>query len=156
MLYELAGSINLESIWWRDPPLITVHIDQDLIWAGDLTHSRSIPLNHRLTKGAHSLSVCLLNKQDDDTDIQRNLDKAVVIESIDFFGISDPRFVWAGQYRPAYDPHWVAQQIQQGTHPPTVLESHTYLGWNGVWCLDFSMPIFTWIHRTQSLGWIYD
>jgi hypothetical protein len=29
------------------------------------------------------------------------------------------------------------------------------MGWNGRWELNFRVPIFTWIHQLENLGWIY-
>ena len=79
-------------------------------------------------------------------------DMAVIIDQIDFFGISDPRFVWAGIYSPQYPEPWFSQQ---NPAPMAQLPGQNYLGWNGVWRLDFSVPVFTWMHRTMNLGWIY-
>lgn len=101
-----------------------------------------------LDKGIHRLSVAFSNKEDSDTDLVNKRDKAVVIKEIEFFGIHSPRFVWAGEYRPIYPPHMQDQ--------PETLKYHNYLGWNGVWYLDFTVPIFTWIHQTEDFGWIYD
>lgn len=74
-------------------------------------------------------------------------DTAVVIKKISFFGISDPKFIWAGAYYPDYPEHYPDK-----TSP---LPGHGYLGWNGVYRLEFSAPVFTWIHQIQNLGWIY-
>lgn len=79
-------------------------------------------------------------------------DTAVEIVGIDFFGIQDPRFVWAGAYKPNYPQPWHSQQISP---PPMEIKAATYLGWNGVYVLEFSVPVFTWIHQVQNLGWIY-
>jgi hypothetical protein len=76
-----------------------------------------------------------------------DIDTAVIVKSISFFGIVDPRFVWAGVYYPDYPAHYPDK-----TSP---LPGHGYLGWNGVYELKFTVPVFTWIHQTQSLGWIY-
>jgi hypothetical protein len=72
---------------------------------------------------------------------------AVEIVKVDFFGITDPRFVWAGVYHPDYPEHYPDK-----TSP---LLGHGYLGWNGVYRLEFSVPVFTWIHQVQNLGWLY-
>lgn len=72
---------------------------------------------------------------------------AVEIKSISFFGIEDPKFIWAGIYKPRYPSHL------QGSN--AVLSGHGYLSWNGIYSLDFTLPIFTWIHQQQNLGWIY-
>jgi hypothetical protein len=72
---------------------------------------------------------------------------ALVIEQINFNEISSPKFVWEGLYYPTYPTHMSGD---------SELKYHNYLGWNGVWTLDFTLPIYTWIHKVEDLGWIYD
>jgi len=79
-------------------------------------------------------------------------DMAVIVDQIEFFGITDPKFVWAGVYTPKYPEPWYSQQTQK---PPVTLPQQNYMGWNGRWRLDFSVPVFTWMHQTLDLGWIY-
>lgn len=81
--------------------------------------------------------------------------EAVVIEDVSFFGISDPKFVWAGVYKPVYPEPWATEQLNQGVVLKPQLCPHNYLGWPGKWQLTFTVPVFTWIHKTQNLGWIY-
>jgi|688.fasta_scaffold440527_1 hypothetical protein len=88
-----------------------------------------------------------MNKPDHD------IDMAVIVQSISFFGISDPKFVWAGIYTPKYPEPWYSQQTEP---PPEQILSQTYMGWNGVWRLDFSVPVFTWMHKMLNMGWLYD
>jgi hypothetical protein len=87
------------------------------------------------------LKVKHFNKADNDQDT------AVIVKKISFFGITDPRFVWAGSYFPDYPEHYPDKT--------TPLPGYGYLGWNGVYQLEFSVPVFTWIHQTLDLGWIY-
>jgi hypothetical protein len=93
------------------------------------------------------LTVELVDKKDQE---------AVVIESISFFGIEDPKFVWAGVYTPVYPEPWATEQQDQGVVLKPQLCPHTYLSWPGKWTLTFDLPVFTWIHMVQNLGWIYD
>lgn len=79
-------------------------------------------------------------------------DMAVIVDRVEFFGIADPRFVWAGVYCPDYPEPWYSQQSPL---PAPALTNHNYLGWNGVWRLDFDVPVFGWIHRTMGMGWVY-
>jgi hypothetical protein len=92
------------------------------------------------------LEVIFFNKPELDHDM------AVVVDSVEFFGISDPKFVWQGEYRPKYPEPWYSQQL---TKPESVLSANNYMGWNGTWRLNFSVPVFTWMHQVQGLGWIY-
>ena len=71
---------------------------------------------------------------------------AVEIVSVSFFDITNPRFAWAGVYTPVYPPHWTG---------PSELPGQTYLGWNGEWALEFSVPVFSWMHQKLNLGWLY-
>jgi len=72
---------------------------------------------------------------------------AVIVKSISFFGIAHPKFIWAGTYYPDYPEHYPDK-----TSP---LPGQGYLGWNGIYELKFTVPVFTWMHKTQNLGWIY-
>ncbi len=148
--YNLSGSLIIDPVGYDDVwPEILVTMDKELLFSGRLTETRKIQLDHSLDDSvSHRLAVEFLNKQDTDTDLINNRDKAVVINAIEFFGIESPRFVWAGEYRPTYPTHMKSQ--------PAILKYQNYLGWNGVWYLDFTVPIFTWIHQVEDLGWIYD
>lgn len=77
--------------------------------------------------------------------------QAVIIDRIEFFGISDPKFIWQGIYTPDYPKLWHSQQHPA---PAAQLTNTDYLGWNGTWQLNFSVPVFTWIHQIQNLGWV--
>ena len=81
---------------------------------------------------------------------------AIIIDKIEFFGIHDPKFVWQGQYIPEYPEPWATEQKADGVVLDSELSNVTYLGWNGTWRLRFGIPVFTWIHEIQNLGWIHD
>ena len=92
------------------------------------------------------LTVELVDKKDQE---------AVVVESVSFFGLQDPRFAWSGVYEPQYPEPWATQQHNQGVVLKQHLSPHTYLSWPGKWTLTFDVPVFTWIHMVRNLGWIY-
>ena len=102
-----------------------------------------------LGAGAHCLEIEHLNKLSSDPTT------ALVIKSITFNDITSPKFVWAGIYEPKYPEPWATEQQNQGVVLKQHLCSHDNLGWNGKWTLTFTAPVFTWIHKTQDLGWIY-
>jgi hypothetical protein len=87
--------------------------------------------------------------------VDKTAQEAVVIESVSFFDITDPRFAWAGVYEPNYPEPWATNQKNQGVVLKPQLCPHTYLGWPGKWTLTFDVPVFTWVHKVQNLGWIY-
>lgn len=149
--YPVKLDIHLRPVWHDNPPEINIGINDDI--------QRIILTDNQIfhyeftANNASILTVELLNKTDKDTVPDKGLDKAVIIESVSFFNINDPRFVWSGEYRPDYPEPWYSEQLVK---PEPLLKSHTYLSWNGKWTLTFDVPIFTWIHRVQNLGWIYD
>jgi hypothetical protein len=145
--YPVIIDIHLRSVWHDNPPEINIGIN-DNINRIVLTDDQVFHYEFDTDKSS-VLTVELLNKTNADT--VDGLDKAVVIESVSFFGISDPKFAWAGEYRPEYPEPWASQQHEL----KPLLKSHTYLGWNGKWTLTFTVPVFTWMHQTQDLGWIY-
>jgi hypothetical protein len=91
-----------------------------------------------------------------DSDIPNGKDTAIIIEQVKFNGIVDPKFAWAGVYYPEYPDYYIKEQLAQNKILNSELTPYTYLGWNGVWKLEFTLPVYTWIHNTLDLGWIYD
>lgn len=83
--------------------------------------------------GDSNLIVELKNKADTDPDT------AVIIKDIRFNGIQSDRILYEGLL-----------------HYSNETKRDTYLDRNGFWKIDFTLPIYTWLHKTQGLGWIYD
>jgi hypothetical protein len=152
---HLQGTITLESIFWRDRPRIEVGIDSKLLWSGDLAMTKTIEIDLILVRGHHDLWVKFLNKTDDDCVPEQQLDKAVKITNVDFFGIHDQRILYRSLYYPQYPELYQKTCTQQGIALQPEIHAN-YLGWNGIWRLNFRTPIFVWLHQILDFGWIYD
>ena len=151
--YQVKLAVTLRPVWHSDLPQIKIGVDDvlsDVILTETTTFNFDVDAVDKC-----KLIIEFLNKTDQDTIPEQNLDKAVVIESIDFFGISDPRFVWSGIYEPTYPEPWATEQRDLGVILIPQLSNTNYLAWNGKWTLTFDVPVFTWIHKVQDLGWIY-
>jgi hypothetical protein len=142
--YPVKLSVVLNPVYHSEPILVNIGID-DNITTVNLQDTATINFEFATT-GSCTLMVELPDKQDQE---------AVIVESVSFFGIEDPKFAWAGVYEPKYPEPWASQQQSQGVVLKQQLVAHTYLGWPGKWQLTFTVPVFTWIHKTQDLGWIY-
>lgn len=142
--YLVKLAVTLKPVHHQRPLQVRVGIDDNLAMT-DLVDETTIHFEFDAARSC-DLVVELPDKRDQE---------AVIIEKIQFFGIQDPRFVWAGIYRPQYPEPWATQQRSQGMELKNQLTAHTYLGWPGKWTLTFDVPVFTWIHKTQNLGWIY-
>jgi hypothetical protein len=141
MTYPVKMSVTLRPV---DNPEVKIGINGDLCPVR-LDKTQTINFEFE-SDGSCELTVELIDK---------TAQEAVVIESISFFDIEDPKFAWAGVYTPVYPEPWATEQQEQGVVLQPQLCPHTYLGWNGKWTLTFDVPVFTWIHRVQNLGWIY-
>lgn len=148
--YLVKLALTLEPVWHSEPPRILVGINHNLSEI-DLQETTTINFEFVAAESC-DLIVKFINKQDSDTVPDRGLDKAVIVKSVSFFGIEDPRFAWAGVYEPEYPEPWYSEQL---TKPNKILTAHTYLSWNGKWTLTFDVPVFTWMHKIQNLGWVY-
>jgi hypothetical protein len=149
--YPVKLDIHLRPVWHDNPPEINIGINDDI--QRIILSEEHIFHYEFIANASSTLTVELLNKTDADTVPDKGLDKAVVIESVSFFDITDPQFIWQGVYEPTYPEPWYSEQTVK---PESLLKSHTYLSWNGKWTLTFDVPVFTWIHKMQDLGWIYD
>lgn len=143
--YLTDFAITVEPVYDELPPRVQLGLDYELETVELLApHTCVYGLN--LSEGAHCITVSLVDKPRNDR-VQ-----AVKITRIEFEGISTSNMYWAGQYYPTYPQPWLSQQTVQ---PAACLQGCDYLGWNGTWRLEFTVPIFTWIHRLENLGWIY-
>ena len=154
MFHLIKLQTRLRPIYHTDPPEIRLGINGNLTTV-NLTESTEFNFEFT-TVDSCDLSVEFLNKTNSDTILDQGLDKAVVIESVSFFGIQDPKFVWTGIYEPNYPEPWATEQKEKGVVLKQQLTNQTYRAWNGKWTLTFTVPVFTWIHNVQNLGWIYD
>jgi hypothetical protein len=152
--YPVKLEIHLRPIWHNNPPKINIGINDD-IKKIILSEERSFQFEFIASKKS-IITIELLNKNDADSILDKGLDKAVIIESVSFFNIADPRFIWAGIYEPEYPEPWATEQRDLGVVLKPQLTNETCLGWNGKWTLTFTVPVFTWMHQVQNLGWIYD
>jgi len=100
------------------------------------------PGHHRLRLRYHNMHK--VNEQDQDM--------AVIIERITFQSMNRDFKVY-GRYKPDYPDIWLKQQISLGHQPADEIYA-SYLGWNGIWYLDFETPIYQWMHKRENLGWL--
>lgn len=144
----------IDALYWADPPEIQIKFNQNILFSGTLTKIQKF--NWALpAQDQNRLSVFFLNKKDSDT--VDNLDKAVIIKSIELEGLNYPTFMYCSQYRPEYSDGYYRYAKENNIVVEPLIHSN-YVGFNGEWFLEFTWPTFTWIYETetQSGGWIYE
>jgi hypothetical protein len=141
MTYPVKMSVTLRPV---DCPEILVGVNGN-VTSMRLTETTVLDYDFESIDSC-KLTVELINQQSSE---------AVVVENVSFFDIEDPKFAWSGVYEPVYPEPWATQQQDQGVVLKPQLCPHTYIGWPGKWILTFDVPVFTWIHQVQNLGWIY-
>lgn len=146
--YLVKGSVTLEPVIANQSPQVTVAVPDQAVTLR-LDETVRIPFTFTASDRGW-IQIDFINKDYAETAAGR--DMAVIVREIEFFNVSDPRFVWQGVYRPCYPEPWLSQQP---VAPEPELRLHDYLGWNGTWRLDFDLPVFTWMHQVLGLGWIY-
>ena len=135
--YPVTMRVTLETV---GRPWVEVDVNgQERIQ--QLTETTDFDFDFVAKTGQCCLKIEHFKKDDSDSST------AVIIKEIGFFGITDPKFIWTGIYYPDYPPHYLDKV--------SPLPGQGYLGWNGVYRLEFSVPVFTWMHNTLNLGWIY-
>lgn len=152
--YHVNLKLTLRPIWFNKLPTVSVCVN-NMQQTHTLSAPTEIEFDYYTETGNNQLKIEFFGKTNQDTCTKTNQDTAIVIESIEFNSISSPKFIWDGIYQPDYPEQWFQEQRELGNTPAARLTNCTYLGWNGIWTLDFAVPVFTWIHRTLDLGWIH-
>jgi hypothetical protein len=131
--------VGYDNVW----PDYYLKIDDNLQDKGTLTEERTYNFDIMLDDGDHRISVGFTNKTDNDTLVVEDkivADKAIIVDKVVIEGYELADFLYQAVYSPVGRKH----------------SHNNYLSWNGEWSLDITTPIFTWIHKTQHLGWIYN
>jgi len=131
------------------PVDVSVSLDGSVMFDLTINKIHRIILDRYLDPGYHELTLEFFKSDADHT-------SALMLHDVSIHGISDKKFIWGGIYRPRYPEPWASQQMVNGVLLEKELRNTDYLGWGGTWTLQFTSPIFTWIHQVQGLGWIYD
>jgi hypothetical protein len=131
-------------------PHVVIRLDDLVLFDSFLSGAETVKCNCKLIEGSHLLDIQLTNKSAVDP-VQ-----AIQIKRVSLNGIVDDKFIWNGTYYPEYPEPWASEQQALGNVLSSKLQGVNYLGWNGLWQLEFTSPVFTWIHKTCALGWIYD
>jgi hypothetical protein len=130
-------------------PQCVVSIDDLVIYQDVVKKSFCLCYDQHLTPGNHKLKIDHKNKSCQDSST------ALIIKSLEFNSLGSPKFIWAGKYYPDYPEPWATEQRNAGSILEPELAQISHLGWNGTWILEFSAPIFTWIHHVEDMGWIH-
>ena len=153
MSFDTSLAITVRPHFCNKWPEITLGIDNEILFQGLLEKTTTFDYNNILSATDHTIWLEFSNKTNQDT--TANADQAVELISVEFEKISTDKMIWAGVYTPIYPEPWASEQQQKGNLLSNTIKSVTYLGWNGRWELTFSVPVFTWIHKIENLGWIY-
>jgi hypothetical protein len=152
--YKTKIKLYITPVWHDEPPMCSIKFSKDVSFKEEIKENKIYSYEEYLTNGNYDIIIEFLNKKN--TDTVDGKDKAIKIDKIVFNNIESKKFVWQGTYQPIYPEPWATQQKKLGKELNSVITPAVYLGWNGVWKLTYSAPIFTWIHKLENHGWIYD
>lgn len=141
---------RFEGIGRETYPKIRMTVDDEIYWSGVICGEKILSFSRFCSPGLHRFEIELYDKPETDSW------QALRIVDIKIGGIQSSRFIHQGQYIPRYPEPWATKQCQQGHNLEKIVRNTDYLGWNGIWRLELSIPVYTWIHEVENLGWIYD
>lgn len=149
---DVKLGVTLSPVYWNELPEYRIEFNGNTLESGFLKEtamfSWTLPAEDK-----NILRVHFLNKKENDT--QDGKDKALVVDQINIEGFTFYSFLYAGKYTPQYSEGYYQYAKEHNlTVEPIVRQ--TYLGFNGAWELEIDWPVFTWIHQTENLGWLYD
>jgi len=149
--YKTKIEIDIVPEYHASLPTIIVGIDS-AEEKKSIAENTTLTFDTELSAGEHSVIIDFIDKTNADCVPSQNLDKTISITSIRINGICLDRFLWESTYTPNYPEPWYSQQT---VLPPQTHKGSVKLGWNGRWQLNFTSPVFTWIHQTEKMGWIW-
>jgi hypothetical protein len=133
-LEPIEISVVLSSTFWKDPPKAKVYVDDDLIFDGLITETKTIKWAGELTEIKHKLIVELHGKDKYQTVLENGKivkDQILNIDSIAFDEIDI-----------GYMKHTLSKYYPSNLE---AIDNCVNLGWNGCWELEFTTPVYIWL-----------
>jgi hypothetical protein len=125
-------------------PEYTIKLDDHVLWTVTDSSRQDFLIVQSVYPGQHRLSIEFFNKNYKEIQPPKS-DMAVIIDSIRFQNIKSDFKVYS-KYQPTYPDDWLGNKDK--------IVHANYLGWNGIWYIDFETPIYPWIHQRLDLGWL--
>jgi len=144
--------IYLKPVFHAESPYIILKVDDTELYNGQLNHDQTFEYKQSVTQATHNITLEFLNKKD--SDCIGDLDKAVIIDKVTFFNIESNNVLLNSTYKPLYSTSYLKTLINENKPIKHELKGCNYMGWNGTWTLSFNIPVFSWLHKIDNLGWL--
>jgi hypothetical protein len=145
--------VTLSPIFWNEFPEFCIEFNNVTIEHDYLGYRKTFEWQLP-AEDNNIFKIHFLNKKNNDT--QNDKDKALVIDKIQLEGFTFDSILYSGKYFPSYPPEYYDYAKEHNLSVDSVLTQTTHLSFNGFWQLEFTYPVFEWIHRTENLGWLYE
>ena len=149
---DIKLGITLSPVFWNELPEFSISFNDVVLEKGALNSPTKFNWT-LLCADENTLTIEFLNKKDGDSIDGK--DKAIIIDKIEIEGFELYSFLAAGKYMPEYPTGYYTYAKEHNLPVDPVL-TQTYLSFNGKWQLQITWPVFSWIHQTENLGWLYE
>lgn len=141
--------LKLKPEFWDIPPFVEIEIDGVLQSAIDLKVSNEIiEYKYQLNNDqSHQIKIKRFGKLPSDTLVDNNeviKDQLLHIEDIIIDDVSIKNLLHLGNFYPDYPEPWASEQRKKGIELPEVENYRSTFYHNGIWILDFKLPIHIW------------
>ena len=142
--------VKLASAWHNDPPVFEISLNDEyelgygsVVEKDELDEFKSIKWSGELEEGEHTLKIYLKGKNVGKShtlkdsvgnvlDDQLLFIKSILIDEIDLGHVATSN----SKYYP---------DNSDRSNAPKLIEGKNVMGYNGVWCLTFSVPTYMWM-----------
>jgi hypothetical protein len=151
MTESVAFTVSLTGIWWRDPPLVNIYLNDEMIEANvsvdakdDSGEPKVISFTRDLEEGEQTLKIEYLNKRDDDTKIddRGNIikDQVLIIKDVSIDEINLGNIL---RNTSVFYPRPDRVEALEWLEP--AIKGMCSTGHNGIWEMKFSLPTYLWL-----------
>lgn len=148
--------VNIKPIFFQRSPVVQLSLDEQQINI-DFEQSEKVHefvFDIDSTNENHQIKIIRSGKTDSDTLVENGevvADQIVHIDSIIVDDVNLTNLLHLGKFYPEYPEPWASEQRAAGIQLPEVETYRQTLYHNGVWKLDFSMPIHIWFFNNINM-----
>lgn len=146
---DIKFEIAFKTSWWLDPPAVSILVDENEKFNGEIKKDTIIKFSHTLRFTNHKLVIHRTGKTDAQVRINElgeHEGQDLIIDWIKIDGTNIRDLIWTKSvYKPDYPEPWASQERAKGNNLEECVLGETFLGHNGTWEFEFTSPFYRFI-----------
>jgi hypothetical protein len=141
---QLSFSLCLQPTFTKTAPVVEIfNNDTQLLPKTEIHKTTTIELCFKTDPSTPNSVLRIVRTNHDEVNSQQ-----LKLAELSVDGINLEKILYHSEYYPQYPATWLSEELSQGRSWPAYHKGWLEWGWNGTWCLPYTVPFYTWLLKS--------